>query len=187
MGQLVGCWFPEDGSGKKRGSKFRPCMVIATDEAERKVAVAFGGGQRTTEKHGPPMTATQFELDAREGGNSLSEQTRFECKNYAWLEYTTYWFCKESTKTALVSYGMVPRSRKVEIKGFVDAGRAAADAADVAKAAIAAKVGASPRTKGGRSGGPVIVVRKKIPGTDLTAPARSPPATGTAAQDDGAA
>ena len=81
---------------------------------EVKVCIAYGSAQRTSSKPGAKSNPCEFELDAGEGGNKLTEQTRFDCYRHVWLPYEVKWFCKDGKMGS--TYGVVPASRTDEIR-----------------------------------------------------------------------
>lgn len=127
-GRLIGCWFPYEDEPYKPGKKFRPCFVMAINNEfgnELKLCVAYGTGQKTVDKSKTVARSWEFELDAGEGGNKLTEQTRFDCYKHVWLPYTTEWFCWNSTTWS--PYGGVPPNREAEVRLAAQEGRAMAD------------------------------------------------------------
>lgn len=129
-GRLVGCWFPYDNQPDKPGSKFRLIVMGFNNEfgGEPKLCVAYGTGQRTGDKSKTVARDWEFELDAGEGGNKLTEQTRFDCFKHVWLPYTTEWFCHAGQIGS--TYGSLPKNRVDEVRRAADKGRAmVADAA----------------------------------------------------------
>lgn len=114
--------------------------------SELKLCVAYGTGQRTHDKSKTVVRAWEFELNAGEGGNKLTEQTRFDCFRHVWLPYTTEWFCHNSQFGS--AYGSAPKNRVEEIRLATEKGRAkvkaaAAKSKPAANAAHVAKSGTS--------------------------------------------
>ena len=126
----MGCWFPHDDQPDKPGGKFRPCFVMGVNNqfgSELKLCLAYGTGQRTDDKSKTVVRDWEFELDAGEGGNKLTEQTRFDCFKHVWLPYTTEWFYYNSQFVS--AYGSAPKNRVEEIRLATEKGRAKVNAA----------------------------------------------------------
>jgi hypothetical protein len=118
-------------------------------EDHPKIGLIYGSGQATTAKSGPVLSKQQFELDKGEGGNSLAEQTRFDCSRFVWLPFTVEWFASGRAPNSMVSgLGRVPDTRLVEVRAAVLAGQAKIKAAPTQPVVItkSAKAGATGRT-----------------------------------------
>lgn len=123
-GQLVGCWFPYDHAPHSPGPKFRPVFVVAVNmhmlEDHPKIGLIYGTGQATTAKSGPVLMSHEFELDKGEGGNSLDEQTRFDCSRFVWLPFTVEWFKPSYGPVAMFrGFGKVPDGRLADVRAAV--------------------------------------------------------------------
>lgn len=123
-GQIVGCWFPYDHAPHAPGPKFRPVCVVAVNvhmlEDHPKIGLVYGSGQATSAKSGPPLKPHEFELDKAEGGNSLDEQTRFDCSRFVWLPFTVEWFKAPSgPATMFRGFGKVPDERLDDVRAAV--------------------------------------------------------------------
>jgi hypothetical protein len=128
-GQVVGCWFPDQQSPETRGAKFRPACVVASNshmlEDHPKIGLVYGTGQATTSKSGPALQAHEFELEKADGGNTLPEQTRFDCSRFVWLPFTEEWFLPPQGPGNMVAgFGKVPEARKPGIRAALEAGKA---------------------------------------------------------------
>ncbi len=126
-GQLIGCKFPHEEDPTSPGAKFRPCLVAGVDNdianEHPLIAVVYGTAQRTGDKNGKPLKAHEFELEARENGIQLPEQTRFDCSRWVYLPFTEEWFGSEVNKTLCKIYGPIHANRMEEVRAAVAAGR----------------------------------------------------------------
>ena len=123
-GQLVGCWFPYDNAPHAPGPKFRPVFVVAVNmhmlEDHPKIGLIYGTGQATTVKLGPVLMPHEFELNKGEGGNSLDEQTRFDCSRFVWLPFTVEWFKPSNGPVTMFrGFGKVPDGRLADVRAAV--------------------------------------------------------------------
>lgn len=127
QGQVIGCWFPLKEDPTKPGDKFRPCLTAGVNDdianEHPLIAVVYGTGQRTGDKNGKALKSHEFELEAREHGIQLPEQTRFDCSRWVYLPFTEEWFGTEAKKSNWHCYGAIHQSRMDEARAAVKAGR----------------------------------------------------------------
>jgi hypothetical protein len=94
-GDIVWCWWPNDGRNRLPGPKPRPCLILALDEKivdQPHVLVAYGTSQRVTQLRSGEFAISNAMHPAAFNAAGLSYDTKFLMGQTAWLPYSTLAF-----------------------------------------------------------------------------------------------
>lgn len=107
VGAIVFAWLPEVENPHHPGPKFRPTLVIDTDNVNKRIKLAYGTSQKTNVNYAGEITFSSHEV------TGLTKDTKFCIGKSFWIPMDNAYFTDGDKNISLL--GFIPKNRAVDL------------------------------------------------------------------------